>query len=152
MTAPTYATLTTSLTVGGTGQPSKGIGRSRHLQYAELDIAAAVAAGLTTTQSVKLINIPAFTKVVIHEVRNLTTLVGTSFAVGDSTDEALFVAADSTTTLGHEATITAAGLEPGTKYVTANFINVKLTVPTSGTLGFWFELIDLTRDQIALVP
>jgi len=152
MTAPTYATLTTSLTVGGTGQPAKGIGRSRQILTAELDIAAAVAAGLTTGQSVKLVNIPALTKVVIHEVRNLTTLVGTSFAVGDSTDEALYVAADSTTTSGHAATITSAGKEPGTRYTSADFITVKQTVPTSGTLGVFYELIDLTRDQIAVVP
>ncbi len=152
MTAPTYATLTTSLTVGGTGQPAKGIGRHRGIQIAEIDLAAAVAAGLTTGQSVKLVNIPALSKIVIHEVRNLTTLVGTSFAVGDSSDEALFVAADSTTTSGHAATITSSGSEPGKRYTSADFLTVKLTVPTSGTIGVFYELIDLTRDQLAVVP
>lgn len=145
MTAPTLATLTTSVTVGGSGKPTAD-GNRRVIAHAELDMAAAVAAGLTTGQSVKLVLIPANSKVVIHEVRNLTTLVGTSYAIGDSSDEALYVAAYSTTTLGSEPTITSAGKEPGTKYTAADYISVKLTVPTSGTIGIWYEIIDLTRN------
>ncbi len=152
MTAPTYATLTSSLTIGGTGQPNKGIGRSRQLQYAELNIATAVANGLTTGQTVKLVNIPANTKVVIHAIWNKTTLVGTSFAVGDSSDEALFMAANSTTTINTYGTITTAGKEPGTTYTTADFLGVKLTVPTSGTIAIFYELLDLTADTAAVVP
>lgn len=148
MTAPTLATLTTSVTIGGTGKPTAQSGTKRNLLRAELDLATAVANGLTTGQSVKLILIPAYTKVVIHEVRNLTTLVGTSFTVGDSSDEALYVAADSTLTVDHVATLTSAAKEPGTRYTTANYISVKLTGPTSGTLGIFYELIDLTRDAV----
>lgn len=152
MTAPTYATLTSSLTFGGTGQPSKGIGRPRNIMYASLDLASAVAKGLTTGQTVKLVPIPANTKVVLHAVENVTALVGTSYAVGDSSNEALYVAADSTTTKGHLATITAAGLEPGTTYQAADNIGVKLTSPTSGTIGIWYELIDVSTNPIAVVP
>lgn len=152
MTTPTYATLTSSLTVGGSGQPAKGIGRSRQLQYATIDLAAAVANGLTTGQTVKLVVLPANTKLVIHSVQNVTTLVGTSYAVGDSTDEARFVAADSTTTKGHYATITSSGSEPGISYTTADNLGVKLTAPTSGTIGIWYELMDLTTDALAVVP
>ena len=152
MTVPTLATLTSSLTVGGSGLPAKGIGRSRQVQYAELDIAAAVAAGLTTTQSVKLVIVPVNTKVVIHAIWNKTALVGTSFAVGDSTDEALYMAANSTTTINTYGTITSAGKEPGTAYTAANYISVKLTVPTSGTIGIFYELIDLSANSLAVVP
>ncbi len=152
MTAPTYATLTTSQLKGGTGLPSKGIGRPRNIQYAELDIAATVAAGLTTGQSAKLVYIPINTKVVIHAIWNVTTLVGTSFTVGDSSDEALYMAANSTTTINTYGTITSAGKEPGTAYTAADYLSVKLTVPTSGTIGIFYELIDMSRDAIAVVP
>lgn len=152
MTAPTYATLTSSLTVGGTGLPSKGIGRARNIQYAELNFATAVANGLTTGQTVKLCYIPINTKVVIHAIWNKTTLVGTSFAVGDSADEALYMAANSTLTINTYGTITSAGKEPGTVYSAADYLGVKLTAPTSGTIAIFFELIDLSADSLAVVP
>ena len=149
MTAPTLATLTSSVTIGGSGKPTGGTGNYRKVLRAELNTATAVANGLTTGQSVKLVLIPANCKVVIHEVRVLATLVGTSFCVGDSSNEALYVAADSTLTLGHSATITSAGSEPGTIYAAADYISVKLTVPTSGVIGVFYELIDLERDAAA---
>jgi len=152
MTAPSYATLTTSLLAGGTGQPAKGIGRSRQIQAYELNIATAVANGLTTGQTLKAVYIPVNTKVVIHGIWNKTTLVGTSFAVGDSSDEALYMAANSTTTINTYGTITSAGKEPGTVYTAADYLGVKLTVPTSGTVVIFYELIDLTADSLAVVP
>lgn len=151
MTAPTYATLTSSVTIGGSGQPSKGIGRARQIQYAELNIATAVANGLTTGQTVKLVVIPANSKVLIYGIWNKTTLVGTSFAVGDSTDEALYMAANSTTTINTYGTVTTAGLT-GTNYATADNLGVKLTVPTSGTIGIFYEILDMTADSLAVVP
>lgn len=151
MTAPTYATLTSSVTIGGTGQPAKGIGRARQIQTAELNIAAAVAAGLTTGQSVKLVNIPANSKVLIYGIWNKTALVGTSFTVGDSSDEAIYMAANSTTTINTYGTVTTAGLT-GTNYTAADFLSVKLTVPTSGTIAIFYEILDMTADTIAVVP
>lgn len=152
MTAPTYATLSPVVLQGGTGQPNKGIGRSRNILAAELNIATAVANGLTTGQTAKLVSIPANTKVVIHGIWNKTTLVGTSFAVGDSSDEALFMAANSTTTINTYGTITSAGKEPGTVYSSADTLGVKLTVPTSGTIVIFYELIDMTANSLAVVP
>lgn len=152
MVAPTYATLSPVLLQGGSGQPTHGVGRRRNIIVAELNFATAVANGLTTGQTVKLATIPANTKVVIHSIWNKTTLVGTSFAVGDSTDEALYMAANSTLTINTYGTITSAGKEPGTVYSTADTLGVKLTAPTSGTIVIFYELIDLTADSIAVVP
>lgn len=147
MTAPTLATLTASLIVGGsTGQPTSG--RTRNIQKAELNIATAVANGLTTTQSAKLVVIPANSKVVIHAIWNKTTLVGTSFTVGDSSDEALYMAANSTTTINTYGTVTAAGA--GTSYASADYISVKLTVPTSGKIVIFYEILELTDNALAV--
>lgn len=148
MTAPTLATLTSSVTVGGTAGNSCS-GRPRQIESAELNIATAVANGLTTGQSVKLVIIPINTRVIIHGIWNKTTLVGTSFAVGDSSDEALYMAANSTTTINTYGTITTPGLT-GTAYTAADYISVKLTVPTSGKIVIFYELISLADNPIAI--
>lgn len=146
MTAPTLATLTSSVTIGGTaGSPTSG--RVRSIQKAELNIATAVANGLTTGQSVKLVIIPLNSRVVIHGIWNKTTLVGTSFTVGDSSDEALYMAANSTTTINTYGTITASGA--GTNYAAADYISVKLTVPTSGKIVIFYEIISLADNPSA---
>lgn len=148
MTAPTYATLTTSMTIGGTGQPGKGIGRVRQLQYAEVDVAAFYSNGGTTGQSIKVVNVPANTKVIMHAVWNKTTLVGTSFSVGDGADEAQWVSANSTLTINTYATLANTSKD----YSAAGFITFKSTVGTSGTVGIFYELMDMTADSIAVVP
>lgn len=146
MTAPTLATLTASLIVGGsTGQATSG--RVRSLQKAELNIATAVANGLTTGQSVKLVTIPANSRLIVHAIWNKTTLVGTSFAVGDSTDEALYCAANSTTTINTYATATAT---TSVSYASADYLSVKLTVPTSGKIVVFYELLDLSDNALAV--
>lgn len=147
MTAPTLATLTSSVTIGGTAN-SPTAGRPRAVQKAELNIATAVANGLTTGQSVKLVIIPANTRVVIHGIWNKTALVGTSFAVGDSSDEALYMAANSTTTINTYGTVTTAG--GGTVYSAADYISVKLTVPTSGKIVVFYELVSLADNPLAV--
>lgn len=148
MTAPTLGTFTTSQTVGGSGQPAKGIGRARQIQYAEQDIAAWYAAGGTSTQSSKWVIVPANTEVIVHAVWNVTTLVGTSFSVGDSASTTQWVNANSTTTINTYATLA----NTSKTYAAADYIAFTSTSGTSGTVGMFYELIDLTRDQIAVVP
>lgn len=147
MPAPTYATLTTSMTQGGSGQPAKGIGRYG-VQAAEVNIANFYSYGGLTTQSFKLINVPANTKVIIHAVWNKTALVGTSFSVGDSADEAHWVSANSTTTINTYATLA----NTTKNYTAADFITFKSTAQTSGTVVVFYELIDLTANSLATVP
>lgn len=145
MTTPTIATLTSSLTIGGlTGQSAYG--RARNVEKAEINLATAVTNGLTTGQTVKLVIVPANTLLVIHAVWNKTTLVGTSYAVGDSSDEALFVNANSTTTINTYGTIATTSKT----YAAADWLGVKLTAPTSGKIVVFYELIELTDNALAV--
>jgi hypothetical protein len=148
MTAPTLGTFSPSQTIGGSGLPNKGIGRVRQVLYAEQDIAAWYTAGGTSTQSSKLVLVPADSEVIIHAVLNITTLVGTSFSLGDSSDQAYWVSANSTTTINTSATLA----HTSKVYTAADYISFMSTTGTSGVVGVFYEIVDLTRDQIALVP
>lgn len=153
MTTPTYATLTTSMTYGGTGQPAKGIGRGRQVLQASCDIANFVAYGGTTTQSVKLANVPANTLVIVHAVWNATALSlgsGPAISVGDSASNTQWVNANSTTTANTYATLA----NTSKSYTAADALTVTITGGTlaSGRVVVFYELLDLTEDIIAVVP
>lgn len=153
MTAPTYATLTNTMFIGGTGLPAKGIGNERSILEADFNIATFVAGGGLTTQSVKLVNVPANTLVVMHAVWNQTALSlgsGPAISIGDSASTTQWVNANSTLTTNTYATIANS-----TKtYAAADTINVTVTGGTvaSGTVSVFYELIDLSADTIAVVP
>lgn len=153
MATPTFATLTNNLTIGGLGLPAKSQGNDRYALQANLDIAAFVAGGGVTTQSVKLVNVPANTQVNLIAVWNQTALVmgsTPSVSVGDSASTTQWVNANATQTINTYATLAATSKT----YPAADNLNVTLTggTLTSGLVTVFYELIDLTADNIAVVP
>ncbi len=153
MTTPTYATLTGNMTYGGTGQPTKGIGRQRTVLQASFDIATFVADGGLTTQSIQLVNVPANSEVVMHQVWNAIALSlgsGPAISIGDSASNTQWVSANSTVTANTYATIA----NTTKAYTAADFITATITGGTlaTGRVVVFYELLDLTEDAIAAVP
>lgn len=144
----------TNQKIGGTVNIGTGLTNIQVVK-AEIDIAAAVADGLATTQLVQILSVPADTYVEVLQVENATALsLGTSpdVELGDTGDDDRFVATHSTLTAGSNHTIAAAGA--GYLYTAADTISAKITGGTlaSGTIRYVFRLTDCSRQQNAAAP
>lgn len=139
----------TSLAAGGTSGVAGG-----DLLYHEIDIADFVTAGGTTTQTARVVYIPADSFFELHQVEVVTALslgAGARIDVGDSADDDEFVTNASTLTAGTNLTLLKNAGTPGTVYTAADELNVKITGGTiaSGVLRFVYTLRSTERNAIA---
>lgn len=149
MTVPTYATgLSTPFRGGTTGFSNK---HQPGLVVQKIDYDVSLFTG-TTTQSINIMTIPAFSTLQSLQVIVVTalTLSGTpTVNVGDTSDRALFVAAASTLTAGTVLT-QALTTNPLKFYAAADKLTLSLTgatiFPGTGLIRFVVGLIDCTRD------
>jgi hypothetical protein len=107
----------------------------------KLNVATAVAAGLTTTGLVNILSVPANTHVKVLSVNTTTAVAGTTVDVelGDAGDDDRFVATKDGTTGLH--TITSSG-SAGYTYTSAATISAKITSDAlaTGVVEYVFEI------------
>lgn len=142
----------TNQKIGGTDTISTGVTNISVIKH-EIDIAAAVASGLATTELINILSVPADTYVEVLQVENVTALsLGTSpdVELGDTSDDDNFVASHSTLTAGSNHTIALTGK----LYTSADTISAKITGGTvaSGTIRYVFRLTDTSRNEVADSP
>lgn len=147
-------TNVTNQKIGGVTAVGIGNTESRIVKH-EIDIAAAVASGLATTELVNVIAVPADCYVEVLQVENATALsLGASpdVELGDTGDNDRFVATHSTLTAGSNHTIEAAG--KGYLYTAADTISAKITGGTlaSGKIRYVFRLTDTSPNVAAVAP
>jgi hypothetical protein len=149
----------TTLKIGGTtGRP--GTYPPIPVLKAEINIAKAVAAGLATTEYVKVLDIPANTRLKIWAVRNATALsLGSSprLDLGDADDDDLYVSNASTLTVNTNHALTgdtaiSATARTEKTYSAAGELRLKVTggTLTSGVVQIVYSLIDLGRNPQAV--
>lgn len=121
----------TTLKAGGTGAGYSGQNGDGIFKH-EINIADAVAAGLATTEQVKVADVPADSFFELLQVENATALdldSGSSqqIDVGDGTDDDEFVAAATTEAAGTNHTIAKQTFTGGQVISSADAIWLKLT-------------------------
>lgn len=142
----------TTLALGGTSNIGTGFGTSE-LYVHEIDIADAVAAGLATTEDVKVLNFPAdcfFELLQVEVVTALSLGAGARIDLGDSSSDTLYVNNATTLTAGTNLTIAT-----GSKlYTAANTLDLKVTGGTiaTGVLRFVFRMSDTSRIAVGGAP
>ena len=149
MTTPTFATGGSTALVGGTTGLSN---KHQPLCIQKIQYNVANFPG-TTGQSIKLMNIPAFTMVAFLEVVigpvALTLSNTPSVSVGDSTSNTLYVNAASTFT-ANLALTQAITTNPLNIYTAANYLTLTLTAgtifPGTGLINFTIGLVDVSAD------
>lgn len=139
-----------TLKKGGTVGTS-GNGYSKVIVHHEIDIAAAVTAGLLTTEYVVVATIPANTAFRLLQVECVDAIVlgaGARIDVGDSGSATQFVNNASTLTAGTDLTL-ASQIGSTEVYGAANELRMKVTggslASTTGKIRFVWEQADTSR-------
>lgn len=139
-----------TLKKGGSTNVGIGNGYSPVLVHHEIDIAAAVAAGLLTTEYVVVQSLPADTYFRLLQVEVVDTLslgAGARIDVGDSDDDDEFVSNATTLTAGTNLTLLKGDGSLGDVYTAAKELRLKVTGGTiaSGKLRFVWLQADTNR-------
>lgn len=136
-------TNVTTLKKGGTAG-SSGYGIPNYVKH-EVDIAAAVTAGLATTEQITVTDIPAdvdFQLLQVEVVEDLSLGAGARIDIGDNTDDDEFVTNATTLTAGTNLTLLKNDLTGGRVTAAADALKVKVTGATiaTGKLRFvWLQ-------------
>jgi hypothetical protein len=142
----------TKLAIGGTTNVAFPMTINNIIKH-EIDIAEAVAAGLLTTEKVRITSLPEDTFLTLYQVEVINALslgAGARIDIGDSSSDTLFVNNATTLTAGTNLTIaTQAKL-----YTAADNLQLKVTGGTlaTGRLRFVFGVIDTTRAKAGTSP
>lgn len=150
----------TNQAVGGTTGYGVGVRQGSQLVVAEIDIAAAVADGLATTNQIDVLYVPANSFVEVLQAVNTSALslggspdveFGDSI-IGGSSDDDRFVASHSTLTNGSNHTIAAAGA--GYLYTLPAILKAKITgdAVASGTVRYVVRITDTNAADPFVAP
>lgn len=147
-------------TTGIVGSQAQGPQKWQH----EIDIAEAVAAGVTTGGYVNIINVPADTYFTLEQAEIVTTLdldssTSDRVDVGD-TDDDEFVSNATTLTAGTNLTLLKVNGTYGNVYTTADSVRLKLTgdklaggtADATGKIRFAGFVCDMKRAARAEAP